>query len=295
MVLCFTFSCLLSVLFRNGYWKLADFGLTSEATSNRLITTSAARGKPCYRSPELLRGVESVFNNKSDIWSFGCIAYELFTGKKAFANDHEAWQYGVANRSPKMYFKGLDDLQKHYIYGLLEVDPTKRPSAKALLKEKFLTETPSAKSPEDARAHKRRRIDQSSPTPSSLLKNSLKWAVSNKQLDLIIVLAETRVEPVSSLEVYHLLEAFDYNESNSFHTNLGGLIDLFPPSFWRSNVPGFVLDAEATANTTSESVPLFNHAESRPADDEPEKSWSVSPISTFHGHEWYAICIKDIF
>src|SRR5271155_4779050 len=169
-----------SVLFSNGYWKIADFGLTSKGTSKKLITSSAARGKECYRAPELLRDSESGYNNKSDMWSFGCIAYELFTGKKAFANDHEAWQYGVTNRSPKMYFKGLDDLQKHYIYGLLEVDPAKRSSAKALLKEKFLTETPSAKSPEDARAHKRRRIDQSSPTPTTLLKNSLKWAVSNK-------------------------------------------------------------------------------------------------------------------
>src|SRR5271170_4292024 len=196
MVLCFTFSCLLSVLFRNGYWKIADFGLTSEATSNRLVSTSAARGKPCYRPPELLRGAESAYNNKADMWSFGCIAYELFTGRKAFSNDHEAWQYRVANRSPKMYFKGLDDLQKHYIYGLLEVDPAKRPSAKALLKEKFLTETPSAKSPEEVRAQKRRRMELSTTQPSSLLNSSLKWAVLNRHFGLIFGLLDMGVQPV---------------------------------------------------------------------------------------------------
>ena len=229
------------------------------------------------------------------MWSFGCIAYELFTGKKAFANDHEAWQYGVANRSPKMYFKGLDDLQKHYIYGLLEVDPAKRSSAKALLKEKFLTETPSAKSPEDARAHKRRRIDQSSPKPSSLLKSSLKWAVSNKQLDLIILLAEAGVEPVSSREVCHVLQAFQANESSSFHIKLWSLVESFSSSFWRRHLPGVVSNAQDTANTTSENAAFFNHEESRRADIESEKSWSVSPISALYGDDWHAIWIKDSF
>src|SRR5271154_2797631 len=179
------FSHLCSVLFSNGYWKIADFGLTSKGTSKKLITSSAARGKECYRAPELLRDSESGYNNKSDIWSFGCIVYELFTGQKAFSNDFEVWQYGVAKRSPKMYFKGLDALTKHYIHSLLEVDPAKRPSAKALLKEKFFTETPIAKSPEDARAQKRRRTESSTPNPSSLLNSSLKWALSNRQFGLI--------------------------------------------------------------------------------------------------------------
>src|SRR5271155_4587417 len=202
------FSRLWSVLFSNGYWKIADFGLTSKGTSKKLITSSAARGKECYRAPELLRDSESGYNNKSDMWSFGCIAYELFTGRKAFSNDFEVWQYGVAKRSPKMYFKGLDALTKHYIHSLLEVDPAKRPSAKALLKEKFFTETPSAKSPADARAHKRRRIDQSLPKPSSLLRSSLRWAVSNNLLDLIITLVEAGVLPVFSTEVHQLFGVF---------------------------------------------------------------------------------------
>jgi hypothetical protein len=187
-----------------------------------------------------------------------------------------------------MYFKGLDDLQKHYIYGLLEVDPAKRPSAKALLKEKFLTETPSAKSPEDARAHKRRRIEHSSPNPSLLLKSSLKWAVSNKQLDFIIALAEAGVEPVGTLEICHVLQAFQADESRSFHAKIGGLVELFSPSFWRRHVPGFVWNPADTADTTSENEAFLNHVES-------EKSWSMSPISALHGDDWHAICIKDSF
>src|SRR5271170_2701010 len=180
-----TFHCgLQAVLFRDSVWKIADFGLTSTGTSSRLVTTSAGRGKECYRAPELLQQPQESghYNNKSDMWSFGCIAFELFTGGKAFRSDFETYEYGRNNRSPKMYFKGLDDLTKHYISSLLEVDPDKRPSARTLLKEKFLTETPSPDSSEAARAQKRRRYTTSGTAPpsdsatSTLLKLTLDWA-----------------------------------------------------------------------------------------------------------------------
>jgi serine/threonine protein kinase len=38
-----------------------------------------------YMSPELIKG-EPV-NNKTDIWSFGCILYEMLTLEKAFKRD----------------------------------------------------------------------------------------------------------------------------------------------------------------------------------------------------------------
>src|SRR5271155_3681264 len=156
------------VLFKDSVWKIADFGLTSTGTSNRLVTTSAARGKECYRAPELLQDEQSGhYNNKSDMWSFGCIAFELFTDRKAFRNDFETWQFGANKRSPKMYFKGLDGLPKYYFSGLLEVNPDKRPSARTLLKEKFLTESLSAESSEAARAQKRRRSTTLGSAPPS--------------------------------------------------------------------------------------------------------------------------------
>ena len=43
-----------------------------------------------YCSPEVLSG--EPFNQKTDIWSLGCILYEMVTGKRAFdvANNEEA-------------------------------------------------------------------------------------------------------------------------------------------------------------------------------------------------------------
>src|SRR5215472_15202627 len=130
------------VLFMNGVWKIADFGLTSEATSNRLVSTSAARGKPCYRAPEMLHETSPGFNNKMDMWSFGCIAYELLTGRKAFSSDYEVISYSISKTKPKTYFKHTDSITKFYISDLFELEPDNRPAAREMLKLKFTGETP---------------------------------------------------------------------------------------------------------------------------------------------------------
>src|SRR5271154_7196997 len=79
---------LISVLFsvNNDCWKIADFGTASEATSKCFNTTRYARGTPCYRAPEVL-DEEAKYNNKADIWSLGCIIYEISSGAKAFSSD----------------------------------------------------------------------------------------------------------------------------------------------------------------------------------------------------------------
>ena len=267
------------VLFRNGFWKIADFGLTSTGTSKKLITTSAGRGKDSYRAPELLRDSEpGYYNNKSDMWSFGCIAFELLAGRKAFSNDFEVWNYGVAKRNPKMYFKGLDDLAKYYLSGLLEVDPEKRPSARALLKEKFLTETPSAESSEAVRAQKRRRTTlttslATSTEPSSFLKGSFEWAVSNRQLDMVLGLMEAGLKPVNSSEVYAVLDAFRADWNASSYIRLGRFMNLYEDV-------GFISKTE----TLESDDPVGHGKLSRTL-------WSMSPTS----RDWHAICANNLF
>jgi serine/threonine protein kinase len=67
-------------------WKIADFGITSEASGTR--STRFARGTESYRAPELLGVVGQMrYSSKSDIWSVGVILYELFMRRKAFAGD----------------------------------------------------------------------------------------------------------------------------------------------------------------------------------------------------------------
>src|SRR5262245_4678716 len=71
--------------------KVLDFGLakaSSPNTSHSVTITSASRdgvmlGTPAYMSPEQVRG--RGVDKRSDIWAFGCVLYELLTGRTAFA------------------------------------------------------------------------------------------------------------------------------------------------------------------------------------------------------------------
>lgn len=70
-------------------WKIADFGSTAQGTSKRIHTTVFSRGTSSYRAPELL-SASPYYNNKCDIWAFGCILYEIATGEKLFKDDFDA-------------------------------------------------------------------------------------------------------------------------------------------------------------------------------------------------------------
>jgi WD40 repeat protein len=131
-------SALIEVLFsvQNRMWKIADFGFTVKAASNEFIVTDQSRGKAGYRAPELLKVHEPYFGKASDIWSLGCITYELCTGEKLFENDHAIYLYAERD-SPigDIDFKEGDasSVFKPFIEATLAVDPSKRPTAKNLL------------------------------------------------------------------------------------------------------------------------------------------------------------------
>ncbi|KAI5169289.1 hypothetical protein PAEPH01_0595 [Pancytospora epiphaga] len=67
-----------------GRLKIADFGLTRRSTrcmTNRICTL-------WYRAPELLLG-DTLYSNKVDAWSIGCIILELKTGRPFFRGEDE--------------------------------------------------------------------------------------------------------------------------------------------------------------------------------------------------------------
>jgi hypothetical protein len=75
----------------DGRVKILDFGLakaapTSSAPDDVTITVVStpgiAMGTPAYMSPEQVRG--ETIDHRSDIFSLGCVIYEMLTGQKAF-------------------------------------------------------------------------------------------------------------------------------------------------------------------------------------------------------------------
>lgn len=88
------------MLRRDGYLKVLDFGLAklsenldqtekdkSEAPTRALVQTAAGvvMGTTLYMSPEQARGQET--DARSDIWSLGCVLYEMLAGRAPFAGE----------------------------------------------------------------------------------------------------------------------------------------------------------------------------------------------------------------
>jgi serine/threonine protein kinase len=65
--------------------KIIDFGIAKlfgSTESEQLTASGASLGTPSYMSPEQIRG-EKV-DARSDIYTFGCVMYEILTGRRAF-------------------------------------------------------------------------------------------------------------------------------------------------------------------------------------------------------------------
>lgn len=61
--------------------KVADFGLAKAITTSSQMTHSFV-GTLVYSCPQIVQN--QLYNEKADIWSFGCILYELLTLKAPF-------------------------------------------------------------------------------------------------------------------------------------------------------------------------------------------------------------------
>jgi serine/threonine-protein kinase len=63
---------------RDATVKLADWGVASDASSQRAMHAAYVAGTPSYMAPEILRGATP--SPRSDIYSLGVVAYRLLTG-----------------------------------------------------------------------------------------------------------------------------------------------------------------------------------------------------------------------
>lgn len=91
--------------------KIIDFGIAKvdEADSQRLTETGEVFGSPLYMSPEQCRGEK--LDERSDMYSLGCMFYELLTGSAPFVGVDFADTVGMHfNDSPKPLMQARPDL-----------------------------------------------------------------------------------------------------------------------------------------------------------------------------------------
>jgi TolB-like protein len=86
------------MLLPDGTVKILDFGLAK--ARDRILSASSARlGTAAYMAPEQIRG-EAV-DARTDLWALGIVLYEMLTGRKPFAGEHEvAIAHAILHEKP---------------------------------------------------------------------------------------------------------------------------------------------------------------------------------------------------
>lgn len=123
------------LLTKGGNVKLCDFGFARAMSFQTLVLTSI-KGTPLYMSPELVE--EKPYDHTSDLWSLGCILYELFVGSPPFYTNSIFQLVSLIRKDP---IKWPDDIKsdfKSFLQGLLTKDPRQRLSWPKLLYHSFI-------------------------------------------------------------------------------------------------------------------------------------------------------------
>ena len=110
-----------------GQVVITDFGLAGVADDIR--GNEVRSGTPAYMSPEQLAGKE--VSTRSDIYALGLVLYEVFTGKRAFAESPLKLAHAGADRTPSRpssVVKDLDPIVEKVILRCLEAEPTRTSS-----------------------------------------------------------------------------------------------------------------------------------------------------------------------
>ncbi len=111
--------------------KVGDFGI-ARVLQHTYDCANTAIGTPYYLSPEICQ--EKPYNQKSDIWSLGCIFYEIATLNHAFDAQN---MKGLVQKILKGTYPPLPDIYskdlKNLFAQMLIKDPNKRPSIKKIL------------------------------------------------------------------------------------------------------------------------------------------------------------------
>ena len=122
-------------LTKDGAVKIGDLNVSK--ILNKMVTTYTQTGTPYFASPEIWN--DQPYDYKCDIWSVGCIIYEMASLHVPFRgvsmqNLYKNVLRGIYQQIPQRY---SDDL-KQIIKLILVVNPKNRPSSKELLENPII-------------------------------------------------------------------------------------------------------------------------------------------------------------
>jgi serine/threonine protein kinase len=111
--------------------KISDFGISRLLDSGD-SNTECFRGSPAYMAPECFIKDEKI-DRMSDVFSLGCMAYELLTGQRPFHGNNIVEMMDKLKASspvnPVFIDRSVSNDIQNLLGAMLQKDPVKRPEA----------------------------------------------------------------------------------------------------------------------------------------------------------------------
>ena len=73
----------------SGICKISDFGISKRTDDINMAAYTSMQGTVFWMAPEVIDAKKKGYNSKIDIWSVGCVVFEMWTGQRPW-NGKEA-------------------------------------------------------------------------------------------------------------------------------------------------------------------------------------------------------------